>query len=274
MGAGSSLLRRLATAFVLLAVMAGLVWTPQLRPLFSLFIAGLSCIGLYEYYAIVRQRGVATEGFGGMAAGTVVVLSGHLGLPLVTSLALFAAFLLVSLLHMARDKRSLEGMATSLFGVFYVGWLPSHMLLLHGAPGGAGLVTLLVTAVALTDAGALLGGQSFGRHKLAPVLSPNKTWEGAVGGFVVAIPGMVVLWLLSQHFAAFPQWGVAGFVAAGAVVSVASQAGDLAESCLKRSAGVKDSGRLLPGHGGVLDRADGFLFAAPILYYVSTLLVG
>lgn len=274
MGAGSSLLRRLATALVLLAVMAVLIWTHPLRPLFSLFIAGLSCIGLHEYYAIVRQRGIATEAAGGMATGTLVVLSGHWGMPSATSLALFAAFLAVSLLHMARDERSLEGMATSLFGVFYMGWLPAHMLLLHGAPGGAGLVTLLVVAVALTDTGAYWGGKTFGRHKMAPVLSPNKTWEGAAGGFVTPVAGMVVVWLLSRWFGALPQWGVAPFVAAGAVVSAAAQAGDLAESCLKRSAGVKDSGRLLPGHGGVLDRADGFLFATPILYYISTLLVG
>jgi len=274
MGAESSLPRRLATAFVLLAVMAGLVWTPQLRPVFSLFIAGLSCIGLREYYALVRQRGIATEAFGGIAAGTAVVLSAHLGLPAVTSVALFAGFVLVLLLHLARGEHSLEGMATSLFGVFYAGWLPSHMLLLHGAPGGAGLVTLLVAAVALTDAGAFLGGKGFGRRKLAPVLSPNKTWEGAASGFVVAIAGMVVVWLLSRRFGTFPRWGVARFVVAGAVVSLAAQAGDLAESCLKRSAGVKDSGRLLPGHGGVLDRADGFLFATPILYYMLILLLG
>jgi len=274
MAGWSMLPRRVATGLFLLAVMGVLIWTPHLRPLFSLFIAGLVCVGLHEYYALVQRRKIAAEAAGGMAAGTLVVLSGHWGLPSATCLTLCGGFLLVSLLHMARDERSIEGLATSLFGIFYVGWLPAHLVLMRGAPYGAGLATLLVAAVALTDTGAYVGGKALGRHKLAPVLSPHKTWEGAVSGLVAAVVVAVLAWLVSQRFGGLPQWGVARFVATGAVVSVVAQAGDLAESCLKRSAGVKDSGGLFPGHGGVLDRGDGFLFAAPVLYYMATPLFG
>jgi len=110
-------------------------------------------------------------------------------------------------------------------------------------------------------------------HKMAPVLSPNKTWEGAVAGFLAALLGMAAACLLSRWFNALPQWTLAHYLGIGAVLSVVSQVGDLAESSLKRAAGVKDSGSLFPGHGGVLDRCDGFLFATPALYYMLVLFI-
>ena len=102
-------------------------------------------------------------------------------------------------------------------------------------------------------------GSRFGRHKMAPVISPKKSWEGAAAGFAIALIAAAV-WSVARHGALRP-----GILALAALTAVAAQIGDLVESMIKRGAGVKDSGRVLPGHGGVLDRMDALLFAAPVL---------
>jgi phosphatidate cytidylyltransferase len=115
-----------------------------------------------------------------------------------------------------------------------------------------------------------------GKHKMAPKVSPNKTWEGAAAGLIGAVAGASALWALRIYgdLDALPNWPLWRYMHAGALVSIVAQIGDLTESCLKRDAGVKDSGNFFPGHGGVLDRTDGFLFAAPVLYYLVTPLFG
>jgi phosphatidate cytidylyltransferase len=117
----------------------------------------------------------------------------------------------------------------------------------------------LVLTVWTLDSGAYLSGRTFPRGRMAPHISPNKTWTGAIGGTVAAVVVATILW-----------WGTGDSPVVGAilgfVIAVTAQAGDLAESMLKRAAGQKDSGRLIPGHGGFLDRVDSFLFAAPAMY--------
>ena len=136
------------------------------------------------------------------------------------------------------------------------------------------LLAVLLTAVICSDTGAYFAGRSLGRHKLAPKVSPNKTWEGSVGGVLAAVAGMAVLYGLRgalRGVVMLPAWPVLVYVLVGVVLAVIGQVGDLAESMLKRDAGVKDSGGIFPGHGGVLDRCDGILFAAPALYYMVLL---
>src|SRR5690606_3746527 len=173
-----------------------------------------------------------------------------------------------------RNQRSVPGLASSVFGIFYVGWFGAHFTLLHSVHRGdvhigPGLVTLLIVAVVLTDSAAYFVGSRFGRHKVAPAISPNKSWEGAAGGLVFSLAGMAVLYFLYRRFpdGPLPDWNFPRYLFAGALLSAVAQVGDFAESAIKRDAGVKDSGVLFPGHGGVLDRCDGFLFAAPVLYY-------
>ncbi|NIA14144.1 MAG: phosphatidate cytidylyltransferase [Nitrospiraceae bacterium] len=263
-----SLAVRTGTALVVLPLLLVLIWSAPLRLGFALFIGVIAAVGLYEYYAIARHRQITPETIGGIAAGTLVALSGWFNDAGITAATLYGACLFVALLHVLRGQRAVEGLATTIFGVFYVGWLPAHILLLHGLPYGPSFVTLLLVAVALTDSAAYVVGSTVGRHKLAPNISPNKTWEGSIGGFVATLVGMAVLYRLSQTSAAIAPLSLWQYLCIGAILSVVGQIGDLAESCLKRSAGVKDSGMMFPGHGGVLDRCDGFLFAAPALYYV------
>jgi len=265
-----SFILRLLTTLVLVPLTLLLIWAPPLGVFYVLFIATLACIGTIEYFNLLRAKQIPAETVAGVAAGTAVCLSGMFGAPGLTALLVYGGLLLVSAVHVVRTRLSVEGLAGSAFGIIYVGWFAAHMILLHQLPvAGPGLVTILLVAVAVTDAFAYLGGSAFGRHKLAPRVSPAKTWEGAAAGVLVTLCAMAVVYAISRRTGGWPDWTLARYVGVGALLSVVAQIGDLAESSMKRSAGVKDSGTLFPGHGGVLDRCDGFLFAAPALYYVA-----
>lgn len=271
---GGALITRVATALVVVPLLLVLIWVDRLWAFFAVFIAVLAGVGVFEFYGLVRRRNIETETVGGIALGVLVALSGLTCSPGMTAGAFCGAGLLTCALFVFRGRLLVEGMAASVFGVFYVGWLPAHMLLLHGTPSGAGLVTLLVAVVALTDSAAYLVGSAFGRHKLAPTISPNKTWEGALAGLAAALAVAAIVYGLSVWTSdLFPGWGLGRYVGTCVLLSLVAQVGDLTESAMKRSAGIKDSGVLFPGHGGVLDRCDGYLFAAPVLYYLVTLFV-
>ncbi|MDX9975276.1 MAG: phosphatidate cytidylyltransferase [FCB group bacterium] len=265
------LLLRLVTASVLLPTVFVLIWVPSLHWGFSIFVAALAAVGLYEFYALVRRAGYSPETIGGILGGTVVALSGHFGSVFLTTGLLYGAALMVSALHIVRGQRSVAGLAASAFGVFYVGWFGAHLSLLRSSVNGPGLVTTLFVIVVLTDTAAYFVGSRFGKHKMAPAISPNKSWEGALGGVAFSILGMMIVYWLRQRWGwtALPDWSIYRCLVAGLALSAAAQIGDFAESALKRDAGVKDSGAIFPGHGGVLDRCDGFLYAAPFLYYIA-----
>jgi len=266
-----SLVPRIATVVVVLPLFLLTIWSPSLSLAFALLVTFLVAVGLYEYYAIARCRQISPETIGGILAGTLVAFSGYYYSLTLTALVLYGGCLLVSALHIIRGQHSVAGLSTSVFGIFYIGWLGAHITLLHGIPAiGPGLVTLVIIVVAITDGGAYLVGSILGRHKMAPKVSPNKTWEGAVGGFVLALATTAVFYILSGPFSngALPPWTLVRYLYTGALLSIVAQIGDLAESSLKRSAGVKDSGLLFPGHGGAMDRCDSYLFAAPVLYYM------
>ncbi|GMV93938.1 MAG: hypothetical protein AMXMBFR82_37160 [Candidatus Hydrogenedentota bacterium] len=268
---GSVLLRTL-TGVSVLSIFLVVMWVPQLRLGFAVLVGALTLVGLYELYAIARARQISPETIGGMLAGTIVALSGYFGSLTLTNYLLYGGCLLVAALHVVRGHYAVAGLAGTIFGVVYVGWFAAHLVLLHGIPQvGSGFVTMLFVAVVLTDTAAFFVGRAIGKHKLAPKVSPGKTWEGAAGGFVFTILGMAVVWYLQRNYlgAFLPDWTLGRYLYAGMVLSIASQVGDLAESCLKRDAGWKDSGSFFPGHGGVLDRCDGFLFASPFLYYMA-----
>lgn len=268
---------RAVTAVALIPVVLALIWTPRLDLAFTLFVTGLVFIGLREFFRLAAARGIETCAWCGTLLGTLLVPVTLLqaSTPVrVTDLFLLAV-LALGALHVLLGKHTLAGYAVSVLGVAYVGLLPAHFVMLHGLPDGPGLVTLMLVAVILSDTGAYFAGKSLGRHKLAPRVSPNKTREGAAGGVAAALAGMAVLYLLHTHAGMrfFPVRSLSAYLAVGAALAVIGQMGDLVESMLKRDAGVKDAGGLFPGHGGVLDRCDGFLFAGPALYYVVTALI-
>ncbi len=164
----------------------------------------------------------------------------------------------------------IANVATTILGFVYCGYFPLHLLLLRNINSaqyndGLGFVVMMFTAILLTDVGCYYAGTRFGKHKLAPVISPNKTIEGSIGGIISAIIGAMVIWAVINFFIVEIHWYVAFF--AGLICTAFAQIGDLCESLIKRDAGVKDSGNSLPGHGGFLDRTDSFIFTIPVMYY-------
>ena len=191
-------------------------------------------------------------------------------LPALLMLLVIAA-MLVELVK--RQPKPIVNVGTTVLGAIYVGWLFSFLTLLrglnlppiltppvHGTTQGEWLVFFVSGTTWLSDSGALFVGKALGRHKMAPMVSPAKTWEGGLGGLVVALLGGLVfgkmLHLPLGHAAAL-----------ATLCGLVGQIGDLSKSALKRDLGVKDSGAVIPGHGGVLDRIDSLLFSAPIAYY-------
>lgn len=159
----------------------------------------------------------------------------------------------------------IANVATTVLGMIYCGWFPLHLLFLRNLESarfddGLGFVVMMFTAVLLTDTGCYYAGCNLGKHKLAPVISPNKTIEGSIGGIICAVIGSVVI----GYFIGL-EWYLS--VIAGLLCTIFAQIGDLSESLIKRDAGVKDSGDILPGHGGFLDRCDSFILTIPVMYY-------
>jgi phosphatidate cytidylyltransferase len=173
-------------------------------------------------------------------------------------------------------QRVLPDASNSIFALMYLGFTLVSVPALRQQSNGPSLLVFLLCVVWAGDTVALYVGRTWGRHKLAPTISPNKSWEGSVGsvvGSVAVTGGLLALadWLGRHNSVALsysddPAWF---WLALAVVLNVAAQVGDLAESALKRSAGVKDSGTILPGHGGVLDRIDALLVAAPTLWYAQ-----
>jgi phosphatidate cytidylyltransferase len=160
----------------------------------------------------------------------------------------------------------IANVATTLLGMVYCGWFPLHLIFLRDLScakydSGLGFVVMMFTAVLLTDVGCYYVGSKFGKHKLAAVISPNKTIEGSIGGVFFAILGAIVIGFFIDGL----PWYLSAF--AGLICTVFAQIGDLCESLIKRDAGVKDSGTSLPGHGGFLDRTDSFILTIPVMYY-------
>jgi phosphatidate cytidylyltransferase len=222
--------------------------------------------GLVEFFALLRAREIRPlRGVGFVVAVAVfleVAWPGGSPLPL---LPLGVLLLLTVALSRGEDLESVSAAAATLLGAAYVGALGgtiAGLRLLAPSEEGAWRLTLLLVIVMLSDTLAFFVGNARGRHRLAPAISPGKSVEGALGGLVGGVLGALVV----RHLG-LPDLPLAHAVALGAVVAAMGIAGDLSESLFKRWAGVKDSGTLFPGHGGMLDRLDSLLFGAPVLYY-------
>ena len=262
--------RRLYAAMVFIPLFYLLVrYLPPIA--FFGLVVGASWLALVELYRLHFQPRVATMAIMLGLVMTTLVLS-HLqwpeAVPLHPVLLLtLAATLLFHLLSKQDLSRSLVDISVLIFGTLYIGFALGHLLLTRALPDGIFLVFFVILVTWAGDTGAYYAGVSMGRTPLAPRISPNKTVEGLLGGCLLA----VVIALIARTWF-IPSFTIVDAVVLGILLTVAGLIGDLSESMFKRGAGVKDSGGLIPGHGGMLDRLDSLLLTAPAYYYYVTLL--
>lgn len=262
------MLKRILTGAVLIPAVAALVLLAPMW-LFLLGVLPFALLALWEYLELAGRIGAAPARLpvylltlGLLAVGAW--RPGHL-LP-----ALLGAAFSVFLLSLVRPQMTAEVFWAAAAGVFGLVWVAvpfALALMLRAQPNGTWTLMYLLILIWVGDTAAYFGGKALGRHKLAPTISPGKTVEGTVISLAATVAAAFFLFR-----AWFPGFAEAHGLLLGIIVNVIGQLGDLAESALKRSAGVKDSSALLPGHGGMLDRIDSLLFALPALWYYWSLL--
>lgn len=236
---------------------------------FSLLVSLLSLLGLDEFYrmALPKRRGEGRIAAVAGAGAVFAVFSANPVLPLMTLTALVLGFSLVALFRLQEIKEAAPDVALVFMGFLYVPLLLAHLVLIRALPNGTSWLFLIMVIVMAGDSTAYYVGSSLGKNRLYPAVSPKKSIEGALGGLLGSVIGAVI-----AKFTFFPELAISDCVAAALLLGVLGQLGDLFESLIKRSCGVKDSGSIIPGHGGVLDRLDSILFAAPAAYYYACFL--
>jgi phosphatidate cytidylyltransferase len=262
--------RRVYTAVIFVPLFYALVRYASPIAFFAL-VGAAALLAVAEFYRLhFREEGlpsaVMTFGFG----ATALVLASFQWPGGVSDRTIILIIVAGALLHRLGARRTItQGLtdpAIVAFGPLYVGLCLGHLLLTRALPDGEFLIFGLFLITWVADTGAYYAGTSLGRHKLAPSISPNKTIEGLAGGLAAAL---LASFLAQAWF--LPSWTSADCVALACLLTVTGLLGDLTESAMKRGAGVKDSGSLIPGHGGMLDRLDSLLFAAPAFYYYVSL---
>jgi phosphatidate cytidylyltransferase len=229
------------------------------------FVAVVVVIGMLEVDAALRTADVRPATAAVLVGGVGTLVGAYLYGPVgqLWGLTLTVFGVLLWSLCSTDDGRPLRGAGGTLMIALWIPFLASFLPLLLRRDGGEWYVVITVALTAISDVGAYGIGSQLGRHKLAPHVSPGKTWEGFAGGVMTAmiLAGIAVPLIISEV-------SIARAVALGALVAVVATGGDLAESAVKRSLGIKDLGRLLPGHGGMMDRVDTMLFTLPIAHLV------
>ncbi|MEM7007886.1 MAG: phosphatidate cytidylyltransferase [Thermodesulfobacteriota bacterium] len=274
----SNPVQRLLTAIIAVPIMYVIFLIGGL--LYLLFFLAIILVGQLEYQKLLESKSLPNEKILGIISSLLLGLSAYLGYYYFTFC--FTVVVLVILILDLRKgdfSQTVTNIGATLFGVIYLGWLLGHAVLLRNinqyenirefslntlglVDPGFFLVVFAVACTFLNDTGAYYTGKMIGKRKLAPKISPGKTIEGTIGGIVVCIlTGLVVNYLFGSPLSS--DWTIAFAL----IVAIAAILGDLVESSIKRGAGIKDSGDIVPGHGGVLDRFDSLIFVFPVSYY-------
>jgi phosphatidate cytidylyltransferase len=230
-------------------------------------------IGLWEFYRMMEAKGLRPYKMMGILSGLALSWYVFFQQGVYANLLLSVIFIGIMVLELARKDKGLAvyHISVTVFGVFYVAWLGSHLILLRELPHLKGLdyslgFSFVIMTFVITwcyDTGAYFIGSWLGRHRILPSVSPGKTLEGAIGGVLCSIVGILVARATIAPFVTVLQGVGLAFVA-----SIVGQLGDLSESMIKRDVKIKDSSKTIPGHGGILDRFDSLLFTAPLIYYI------
>ncbi len=263
----SDMARRVSIGLGLAAIVIGSTAT---IPSFTIVVLAITLGSLWELAGLTARKGQPLIfPVAALAVGAYIVLAA-LGMQHAYEKTMlgFTVFGSLAFALVGDRQQYIARSAFTLFGVLYIGWLGSYFLALRNLPHvGIGYTIAAIVTIAFTDIFAMLVGTTIGKTPLTSI-SPNKTWEGAIGGFVASVA-------IGSAMGAIPTFGISWYDGAivGALTSVAAQTGDIVESALKRDAHVKDAGTLLAGHGGILDRFDSYIFGG-IAFYAALFITG
>ena len=267
---------RIITAVVLLPILIASIIIPKLSLLFVILIAIALVIALLEFWMLARKHQIRADPVAGLLGAAALFTVFYFTEPhqppdlavlIVVLMLLTVCSLIAAMLRGAPFDRMMSAAGVTILGVMYVVLLGAHLVALRMGFSPAlsrHLLAFYFLTLMGADSAAYYGGRAFGKNKLAPSISPGKTWEGVVAGMLASL-----LLAAASHYWFFPELKLKFALPLAAVMNVVGVVGDLTESALKRSAGTKDTAKILPGHGGMLDRIDSLLFNAPLLYYFA-----
>ena len=263
--AGRKLFPSIAVSLLLLGLIFGTINTQPL--LFFGFIWIVIMIGIREITAAYGKGGIDLPDYVLMIAATVLLVATWNGNTqgLAVSAGLMIPILMFTLLVISQ-KDFIKRSTSAVFITFYLAVLGGFILLLANHPDGATRIFALVALIACNDTFAYIAGVLIGKHKIAPSISPKKSWEGLIGGAIAAVIGGSVIF----HYLFETAWYVGALI--GVMTVVTATCGDLIESAIKRDLAIKDMSNLLPGHGGIMDRLDSALFTAPAVWFAIELI--
>jgi len=270
-------MQRIITAVIVLPFLIASILISWLQPLFVALAAAAMVLGLYEFYLLARKKDIKPDVVAGYLGGAALFTIFYFASPspgadrldvqmiIFVILLLLIATLVAATLRGAPYDKMIASSGATILGVLYVVLLGSHLVAVRTGfshPLSADLLSFFFLILMGSDIGAYYVGRAFGKHKLAPTISPGKTWEGLAGGV-----GAALMLAAVAHYWFFRELPLKFALPLAAVMVLLGILGDLTESALKRGAGAKDAAKILPGHGGILDRLDSLLFNAPLLYY-------
>jgi phosphatidate cytidylyltransferase len=255
--------QRVITSIVGLPVVIAAVWFNQPVPWFAIFAGVWGLLAVLEFYKLAGVSNRLPITWFGLAGTLLFILNPYFGFPFPVMMTSALILSLILLILSPQREGAFNRWVWMFAGMLYIGWLLSYLVALR-IDGGRAWVLLALFATFGSDTAAFFIGRAFGRHRLSPRISPNKTWEGAVAGVLGAVI-VCLLFTLPTPLLLPLHWTQA--VALGILISVFGQFGGMVESLLKRNSGVKDSGKLIPGHGGLLDRTDSVIFAGVVVYF-------
>ena len=266
-------MKRILTAVVVLPFLIASILIDSLWWVFVLLAVASMVLGLWEFYLLAKRLQLKPDPAAGYIAGAALVTISLYNDPAAILLvqfviiALIIGTLIAATLRGAPFDKMLPSAGATILGVLYVAFLGSHLISIRTGFDptlSRHLLSFFFLVLMGADTGAYYIGRAFGKHKLAPSISPGKTWEGGVGGLLAALAMAAI-----SHFWFFRELPLKYILPLAAVMTIVGVLGDLAESALKRGAGAKDAANILPGHGGMLDRLDSLLFNAPLIYYFA-----
>ncbi len=268
--------KRVITVLWALPLLIAAIWFDQPLPWFTVLMTVWGLVAVFEVYRISKTTAVPALTVFGLLWTALFIISPHFNLPFLLPLLLAAMVIvpLIMLVLLPNKNGTFISWAWTIAGILYIGWLLSYFVALRGLDDpqtllldeGRNWVFLALFTTFASDTAAFFVGRAWGKRRLAPHISPGKTWEGAIAGVFGAIL-VSLFFILPTPLTLHLNWGQV--ILLGLLTSTFGQLGDLVESLFKRNMGVKDSSNLIPGHGGFLDRIDSVIFAGIVVYYCA-----